>query len=138
MWVFLISSFYELSKTKIRSFTYINTGGETILIRFCAYAYIQLYPTLCDPMNYSPPGSSIHVLFQARILEWVAISLSLIRLWLYVILLHKIILIYASYGTWDHCDWWSFYKFTYSYWVDRHRWRRLQYNGGNCISFCCL
>ena len=32
--------------------------------------------TLCDPMNYSLPGSSIHGIFQARILEWVSISFS--------------------------------------------------------------
>ena len=32
--------------------------------------------TLCDPMDYSPPGSSVHGISQARILEWVAISLS--------------------------------------------------------------
>ena len=29
-------------------------------------------PTLCDPMDYSPPGSSVYGIFQARILEWVA------------------------------------------------------------------
>ena len=34
----------------------------------------QLYMTLCDPMNYSPPGSSVHGILQARVLEWVAIS----------------------------------------------------------------
>ena len=33
-------------------------------------------PTLCDPLDCSPPGSSIHGIFQARILEWVAISFS--------------------------------------------------------------
>ena len=33
---------------------------------------LQLCPTLCDPMNWSPPGSSIHGILQARILEWVA------------------------------------------------------------------
>ena len=27
------------------------------------------YPTLCDPMDYSPPGSSVHGILQARILE---------------------------------------------------------------------
>ena len=32
--------------------------------------------TLCDPMNCSLPGSSLHGIFQARILEWVAISFS--------------------------------------------------------------
>ena len=31
----------------------------------------------CNPMNCSPPGSSVHGLFQARILEWVAISFSI-------------------------------------------------------------
>ena len=33
-------------------------------------------PTLCDPMDCSPPGSSIHGIFQAWRLEWVAISFS--------------------------------------------------------------
>ena len=32
--------------------------------------------TLCDPMDCSLPGSSIHGIFQARVLEWVAISFS--------------------------------------------------------------
>ena len=36
----------------------------------------QLCPTLWDPMDCSLPGSSIHGIFQARILEWVAISFS--------------------------------------------------------------
>ena len=36
----------------------------------------QSYPTFCDPMDYSPPGFSVHGLLQARILEWVAISSS--------------------------------------------------------------
>ena len=36
---------------------------------------LQLCPALCNPMNYSPPGSSVHRILQARILEWVAISI---------------------------------------------------------------
>ena len=32
--------------------------------------------TLCDPMNYSPPGFSVHGILQARILDWVAIFFS--------------------------------------------------------------
>ena len=36
----------------------------------------QSYPTLCDPMNYSPPGSSALGIFQESILEWVAIPFS--------------------------------------------------------------
>ena len=30
----------------------------------------QLYPTLRDPLDYSLPGSSVHGIFQARVLEW--------------------------------------------------------------------
>ena len=33
----------------------------------------QLCPTLCDPLDCSPPGSSVHGIFQARIIEWVVI-----------------------------------------------------------------
>ena len=36
----------------------------------------QSCPTLSDPMDCSPPGSSIHGIFQARVLEWVAIATS--------------------------------------------------------------
>ena len=36
----------------------------------------QLCPTLCDPMDCRLPGSSVHGIFRARILEWVAISFS--------------------------------------------------------------
>ena len=40
--------------------------------------------TLCNPIDCSPPGSSIHGIFQARVLEWVAISFSM-----YLLRLHK-------------------------------------------------
>ena len=36
----------------------------------------QLCPTLCDPLDHSPPGSSVPGILQPRILEWVAISFS--------------------------------------------------------------
>ena len=36
---------------------------------------LQLYANLCNPVDGSPPGSSIHGILQAKILEWVAISL---------------------------------------------------------------
>ena len=36
----------------------------------------QSCPTLCNPMDCSPPGSSIYGIFQARVLEWAAISFS--------------------------------------------------------------
>ena len=36
----------------------------------------QPCPSLCDPVDCSPQGSSVHEIFQARILEWVAIAFS--------------------------------------------------------------
>ena len=39
----------------------------------------QSCPTLCDPMDCSLPGSSIHEVFQARVLEWGAIAFSIIQ-----------------------------------------------------------
>ena len=42
----------------------------TICMCLCA----QLYSSLCSPMDCSPPGSSVHGIFQARNLGWVAIS----------------------------------------------------------------
>ena len=35
-----------------------------------------LYPTLCDPVHCSPPGSSVYGVLQARTLEWVAMPFS--------------------------------------------------------------
>ena len=37
---------------------------------------LQSCPAPCDPMNCSPPDSSVHGIFQAGVLEWVAISFS--------------------------------------------------------------
>ena len=42
----------------------------------CKCSVTQSCPILCDPMDCSPPGSSVHGIFQARTLEWVAISYS--------------------------------------------------------------
>ena len=39
----------------------------------------QSCPTLCDPMDCTPRGSSVHGIFQARIVEWVAISSSIFQ-----------------------------------------------------------
>ena len=41
-----------------------------------ACSVLQSCPTLCDPMDCSPPGSSVHGILQARMLEWVAIPSS--------------------------------------------------------------
>ena len=42
----------------------------------CVCSVALLCPTLCDPMDCSLPGSSVHGIFQARIMEWVGISYS--------------------------------------------------------------
>ena len=45
------------------------------LVHACMLS-LQSCPTLCDPMDYSLPGSSVHGILQARILEWVAMPSS--------------------------------------------------------------
>ena len=49
-----------------------------VCVRAHARAHLvsQSCLTLCNPMDCSPPGSSVHWIFQARILEWVAIASS--------------------------------------------------------------
>ena len=42
----------------------------------CCHSVTWLCPTLCDPMDFSLPGSSVHRILQARILEWVDIPFS--------------------------------------------------------------
>ena len=46
---------------------------------YSEYAYmklLQLCLTLCNPIDYNPPGSSIHRILQTRILEWIAMPSS--------------------------------------------------------------
>ena len=47
-----------------------------ILLPITAAKSLQSCPTLCDPIDGSPPGSPVPVILQARTLEWVAISFS--------------------------------------------------------------
>ena len=57
-----------------------HRGGRARLSQFAAQGHrsevFQSSPTLGDPMDCSSPGSSIHGIFLARVLEWVAISFS--------------------------------------------------------------
>ena len=47
------------------------------ITKACVHAKsLQSCPTLCDPVEYSPRGSSVHRILQARILKWVAIPFS--------------------------------------------------------------
>ena len=80
-----------------RDWTCISCTGRQVLYHLChlgspyIYIYIYIYMcvcvcvcvlftqsclTLCNPMDYSPPSSSVHGILQARILEWVAIPFS--------------------------------------------------------------
>ena len=52
----------------------ILKGDHSMRTVLCLVA--QSYPTLCDPTDCSPPGSSVHGILQARILEWVAFHFS--------------------------------------------------------------
>ena len=48
----------------------------TVFFVVCAWSVTKLCPTLCEPVDWSLPGSSVYGISQARILEWVAISSS--------------------------------------------------------------
>ena len=63
----------------LQQLPYIKHFKNYILLNtdcFIKWSRAQSCPTLCDLMDCSLPGSSIHGIFQARILEWVAISFS--------------------------------------------------------------
>lgn len=47
-----------------------------ISIKYKSVLVAQSFPTLCDPIVYSPPGSLVHRVLQARIVEWIAIPFS--------------------------------------------------------------
>ena len=50
------------------------TKSRTATEHFLLFVCVLRVVSNCDPMDCSPPGSSIHGILQARILEWVAIS----------------------------------------------------------------
>ena len=54
----------------------VGVGMGVLKPKLNCFLVAQSCPTLCNPMDCSPPGSSVHGIFQAKILEWVAISFS--------------------------------------------------------------
>ena len=79
-----------------------DTGvGCHFLSNACMHAkLIQSCPTLCNPMDSSPPGSSAHRILQARILQWVAISVSIFCFVLfYLFIKFTMFLLWLSRGT---------------------------------------
>ena len=58
-------------------FGYLVTTTPGITFAAAAAAKsLQSWPTLCDPIDGSPPGSPVQGSFQVRVLEWVAIAFS--------------------------------------------------------------
>ena len=72
LWPRAWTHFPCISCTAHRFFTSEPPGN---LCKICVLV-TQSCPTLCDPIHYSPPGSSNHGISQARILGWIAISFS--------------------------------------------------------------
>ena len=62
VWWFKILDIYKVTQKSVKVFLLL------LVTQSC--------PTLCDPMDCSPPGSSFHGILQARILEWVPLSFS--------------------------------------------------------------
>ena len=69
------ASFYFLMPKCFQPYYLILSAAAT------AVKSLQSCPTLCDPINSSPPGFPIPGILQARTLEWVAISFSNARKW---------------------------------------------------------
>ena len=73
------SSVHEIFQARVLewvaiSFSFLYKDGVPSLLS--CFSSVQSCPTLCNPMNCSLPGSSVHEIFQARVLEWAAISYS--------------------------------------------------------------
>ena len=108
----------------------ISRGQQTFLKE--SESEVTPCPTLCDPMDCSLPGSSLHGIFQARILEWVAIpssrGSSWPRCWSWVSYIscfgRRVVYHYHHLGTWEGI---SIYKYVYmnKLWSER----RLQRGG---------
>ena len=73
------SNFISTGRVAISLFTYCHQQHSIRYLynHLCSHAkLLQSCPALCDPMDCSQPGSSVHRILQARIREWVAISSS--------------------------------------------------------------
>ena len=99
IWTFIIMLFHEANYTRLSQYNvlwrftclpfhvqnkefiyilyiYIYIYIYVIIIIYVKVLVTQLCSALCDPTDCSPPGYSVHLILQARILEWVAISFS--------------------------------------------------------------
>ena len=67
-WYFLYGLLYSFSPKKACSNTYLKSEVEVLVV--------QAHLTLCDPVDCSPLGFSVHGILQARTPEWVSIPFS--------------------------------------------------------------
>ena len=74
--VFQYSSQNVLPRIGFRSQDVVSAGLSSmrVCVCVCVCEVAQLCLTLCNPVDCSPPGSSVHGILQARILEWVAMA----------------------------------------------------------------
>ena len=67
---------WQIDGETVETVTDFILGGSNITADGDCSHEIKRHSTLCNPMDHSLPGSSIHGIFQIRVLEWVAISFS--------------------------------------------------------------
>ena len=73
LWGILFITRHSIFSMRLRG----STGSSIILFNMKVKVLVaQSCPILCDLIDYSMSGSTVHGIFQARILEWVAISFS--------------------------------------------------------------
>ena len=64
-------------RTRLSSLCYSSFPRSCVCVCVCVCVWVtQSYPSLCNPMGCSLPGSSVDGLLQARIMEWIAIPFS--------------------------------------------------------------
>ena len=98
IWKFTVHIFWSLA-WRILSITLLACAAATAKL-------LQSCPTLCDPIDGSPPGSPVPGILQARTLEWVTISFSNAWKWkVKVKLLSPLWLLVTPWTTaWDECN----------------------------------
>ena len=70
-------SIHGIPQARILEWVAISFSSDNVWNEWSEWNEVaESCPTLCDPMDCSPPGSPVHEIFQARVLEWVAIAFS--------------------------------------------------------------
>ena len=74
---FILINYVTLDKTHFTSLVSVFLFSKVcVCVCVCMCVCAHSRPTLCNPMDCSSPGCSVHGIFQARILEWVTVSCS--------------------------------------------------------------